>query len=196
MARGVLIVESRPASPEDAAAYHDWYDNKHVPEICSWRASSPRGQTLKRGGRSSMALTRRAAACPPAAGDPAEISPYQAWRDVVHGAGCVVFECVGIPGVLDSIIKGCARGTRIFSVGGPPEGDLLHTLTAKPKGLNIQFGGGPSMTHRDEAFEAVCRCRADAGPERRARRGARCAGRLTRRQRAGPHRCRALIAVE
>jgi hypothetical protein len=33
MARGVLIVESRPASPEDAAAYHDWYDNKHVPEI-------------------------------------------------------------------------------------------------------------------------------------------------------------------
>jgi len=33
MARGVLIVESRPASPEEAAAYHDWYDNKHVPEI-------------------------------------------------------------------------------------------------------------------------------------------------------------------
>jgi len=33
MARGLLIVESRPASPEEAAAYHDWYDNKHVPEI-------------------------------------------------------------------------------------------------------------------------------------------------------------------
>jgi hypothetical protein len=33
MPRGVLIVESRPASPEEAAAYHDWYDNKHVPEI-------------------------------------------------------------------------------------------------------------------------------------------------------------------
>jgi hypothetical protein len=28
-----MIVESRPASPEQAAAYHDWYDNKHVPEI-------------------------------------------------------------------------------------------------------------------------------------------------------------------
>lgn len=33
MARGVLIVESRPASPEEATAYHDWYDNKHLPEI-------------------------------------------------------------------------------------------------------------------------------------------------------------------
>jgi threonine dehydrogenase-like Zn-dependent dehydrogenase len=96
--------------------------------------------------------------------DPAEISPYQAWRDVVHGAGCVVFECVGIPGVLDSIIKGCERDTRIFSVGGPPEGDLLHTLTAKRKGLNIQFGGGPSMTHWDEAFEAVCSGSLDVRP--------------------------------
>ena len=114
--------------------------------------------------------------------DPAEISPHQAWRDVARGSaesakdvmaaalaglplpGCVVFECVGIPGVLDSIIKGCERGTRIFSVGGPPEGELLHTLTAKRKGLNIQFGGGPSMTHWDEAFEAVCSGGLDVGP--------------------------------
>jgi len=97
--------------------------------------------------------------------DPAEISPYQAWRDVSGPlSGCVVFECVGVPGVLDSIIKGCERGTRIFSVGGPPEGDRLHTLTAKRKGLNIQFGGGPSMAHWDEAFEAVCSGSFDVGP--------------------------------
>lgn len=107
--------------------------------------------------------------------DPAEISAFQAWREVASGSaesmkdlvalpGCVVFECVGIPGVLDSIIQGCERGTRIFSVGGPPEGDHLHTLTAKRKGLNIQFGGGPSMAHWDEAFEAVCSGSLDVGP--------------------------------
>lgn len=33
MPDGVMIVESRPASPEEAAAYHDWYDNVHIPEI-------------------------------------------------------------------------------------------------------------------------------------------------------------------
>lgn len=33
MPSGVLIVESRPASPQELSAYHDWYDNKHVPEI-------------------------------------------------------------------------------------------------------------------------------------------------------------------
>ncbi|ONH59948.1 alcohol dehydrogenase [Frankia sp. CcI49] len=110
--------------------------------------------------------------------DPAEISPYQAWRDVAHGSpestkemiamaglpGCVVFECVGVPGVLDSIIRGCERGTRIFSMGGPPEGDHLSTLIAKRKGLNIQFGGGPSLRHWDEAFEAVCSGSLDVTP--------------------------------
>ena len=98
--------------------------------------------------------------------DPAEISPYQVWRDAARGsaASMVAFECVGIPGVLDSIIKGCERGTRVFSVGGPPEGELLHTLTAKRKGLSVQFGGGPSMAHWDEAFEAVCSGGLDVGP--------------------------------
>jgi hypothetical protein len=33
MASGVMIVESRPASAEEAPVYHDWYDNKHIPEI-------------------------------------------------------------------------------------------------------------------------------------------------------------------
>jgi len=66
--------------------------------------------------------------------------------------------------VLDSILKGCERGTRIYSVGGPPEGDLLHTMIAKRKGLNIQFGGGPSMAHWDEAFEAVCSGSLDVRP--------------------------------
>lgn len=33
MAGGILLVESQPASPADAAAYNNWYDNVHVPEI-------------------------------------------------------------------------------------------------------------------------------------------------------------------
>jgi hypothetical protein len=33
MAGGLLIVESRPVSPDDAVSYHDWYDNTHIPEI-------------------------------------------------------------------------------------------------------------------------------------------------------------------
>lgn len=110
--------------------------------------------------------------------DPAVVSPYASWREVAFGSadpvrdimnvvamkGCVVFECVGVPGVLDSIFKGCERGTRIFSAGGPPAGEHLHTAIAKRKGLNTQFGGGPSVTHWNEAFEAVCSGRLDVTP--------------------------------
>jgi len=110
--------------------------------------------------------------------DPAELSPYAVWRELAYGSSepvrdmmnlldlprCVVFECVGVPGVLDSIFKGCERGTRIFSAGGPPQGDHMHTMVAKRKGLNIQFGGGPSMTHWNEAFEEVCSGRLDVTP--------------------------------
>jgi threonine dehydrogenase-like Zn-dependent dehydrogenase len=110
--------------------------------------------------------------------DPVERSPYAAWREVAYGSpepvkdimgrldlpGCVVFECVGVPGVLDAIIRGCERGTRIFSAGGPPEGDHLHTMTAKRKGLNIQFGGGPGIAYWNEAFAEVCSGRIDVRP--------------------------------
>jgi threonine dehydrogenase-like Zn-dependent dehydrogenase len=110
--------------------------------------------------------------------DPAELSPYAGWRQLAYGSadpvrdimgmldlpGCVVFECVGVPGVLNSIIQGCERASRIFSAGGPPEGDHLATMVAKRKGLNIQFGGGPSMTHWNEAFQEVCSGRLDVAP--------------------------------
>jgi hypothetical protein len=33
MALNVLYVESRPVSPEQAADYHGWYDETHIPEI-------------------------------------------------------------------------------------------------------------------------------------------------------------------
>jgi threonine dehydrogenase-like Zn-dependent dehydrogenase len=110
--------------------------------------------------------------------DPAELSPYAAWRELAYGSpepirdvmallgkpGSVVFECVGVPGVLDAIVMGCERGSRILSAGGPPEGDHLHTLVAKRKGLNVQFGGGPGMGHWNEAFEEVCSGRLDVTP--------------------------------
>ena len=33
MARGILLVESQPSSPDAAAEYHEWYDRTHLAEI-------------------------------------------------------------------------------------------------------------------------------------------------------------------
>ena len=111
--------------------------------------------------------------------DPKEISPFKAWSDVANasaadtrgmvgqvlpGRGCVVFECVGVPGVLNSIVRSCPRDTRIFSAGGSPAGEHLHTMTAKRKGLNMQFGGGPSMEDWNTTLREVCSGRLDVTP--------------------------------
>jgi threonine dehydrogenase-like Zn-dependent dehydrogenase len=110
--------------------------------------------------------------------DPAQLSPFTAWRELAYGSpdlvqpitggtdmkNCVAFECVGVPGVLNSIVRSCERGTRIFSAGGPPEGEHLHTMTAKRKGLNMQFGGGPMMPAWNQALEEVMSGRIDVTP--------------------------------
>lgn len=33
MPSGVMIVESAPSSDRDTPAYHDWYQNTHIPEM-------------------------------------------------------------------------------------------------------------------------------------------------------------------
>ncbi len=33
MPKGIMYVESRPKSPEDEAAYHEWYNERHLSEI-------------------------------------------------------------------------------------------------------------------------------------------------------------------
>jgi hypothetical protein len=35
---GVMIVESRCTSPEELAAFNDWYDNIHIPEILNLKS--------------------------------------------------------------------------------------------------------------------------------------------------------------
>lgn len=60
--------------------------------------------------------------------------PFEVWREVAFAdkdpsqalfgdsdpdaPTSVIFECVGVPGVLDGIIRGAERDARIFSAGG------------------------------------------------------------------------------
>ena len=33
MPKGLLVVQTRPVSPDRVDEYHDWYDNKHIPAL-------------------------------------------------------------------------------------------------------------------------------------------------------------------
>ncbi len=89
--------------------------------------------------------------------NPAETSPYQAWSDEASPEGydpanimtmmglgpqqkpCVVFECVGVPGIIQQILEGAARNARVVVVGVCMEIDHLEPMFAINKEINLQF---------------------------------------------------------
>jgi threonine dehydrogenase-like Zn-dependent dehydrogenase len=68
--------------------------------------------------------------------DPAKTT---VWDQRPAGRGPVVFECVGVPGVLDQVMAAAPRGTRIVVVGVCMEPDTIHPLIGIVKELSLQF---------------------------------------------------------
>jgi threonine dehydrogenase-like Zn-dependent dehydrogenase len=89
--------------------------------------------------------------------DPATTSPWTTWAEAavwrdttrapvlppwVSGPArrpAVVFECVGVPGVLDQLMGHAPRGTRIVVVGVCMEPDTIHPMLGISKELAFQF---------------------------------------------------------
>lgn len=86
--------------------------------------------------------------------DPASDSPYRRFA-AARAEANVVFECVGVPGVLDGVLHGVPTGARIIVAGWCLETDHLFTPIAHTKGLTLKFGGGPMPEDFDVALHAV-----------------------------------------
>lgn len=103
--------------------------------------------------------------------DPAERSPYESWREMAVWSDpsrapqlpvwmpgpplrpAVMFECVGVPGVIDQIMASAPQGTRIVVVGVCMEQDTIQPMFGINKELNLQFVLGYSR----EEFTAMLR---------------------------------------
>jgi threonine dehydrogenase-like Zn-dependent dehydrogenase len=57
-------------------------------------------------------------------------------------SGPVVFECVGVPGILDRLITDAPVMSRIVVVGGCLEPDTFHPITALIKEVDLRFSVG------------------------------------------------------
>ncbi|MFZ2242452.1 MAG: alcohol dehydrogenase catalytic domain-containing protein [Gordonia amarae] len=79
--------------------------------------------------------------------DPGQDSPFAIWRALRAERGmwgsAVVFECAGVPGLIQKLIAEADMGTRIACAGGWYTGDTLDITAATRTGVNVQFGGGP-----------------------------------------------------
>ena len=103
--------------------------------------------------------------------DPAETSPYQSWQEAatppgydgsryaqLFGSGpkqrpAVIFECVGVPGVIQQIIDGAPPNARIVVVGVCMETDRFEPFFGIVKQLNLQF----VLAYTGEEFAASLR---------------------------------------
>jgi threonine dehydrogenase-like Zn-dependent dehydrogenase len=97
--------------------------------------------------------------------DPADTSPYLAWAELAgpplppsplleaQRPNTVVFECVGLPGVLQSIIDSATPHTRVVVVGVCNQPESIAPVTAITKELSLQF----VFAYRAEEFELALR---------------------------------------
>ncbi|MEM1229707.1 MAG: zinc-binding dehydrogenase [Pseudomonadota bacterium] len=86
--------------------------------------------------------------------DPAESDPLQHSERRTR-SGCVVFECVGVPGMLDQLFLSAPQDARLVVVGVCLEPDTLRPLIAINKELNVQFVLGYSTEEFAETLTGI-----------------------------------------
>ena len=83
--------------------------------------------------------------------DPAQGSPF----DSVKAA--VVFEAVGVPGIIDDVLLRARHGTRLVVAGVCMQPDIVHPFFAIAKEINVQF----SLAQTPDEFAATLRALAE-----------------------------------
>jgi threonine dehydrogenase-like Zn-dependent dehydrogenase len=71
--------------------------------------------------------------------DPRDESAIEAWRRVDGHKPLVLFEAVGVPGLLDEAMRAAPRGSQIVVVGVCMEPDTVRPMRGIVKELNLQF---------------------------------------------------------
>ncbi len=74
--------------------------------------------------------------------DPRVQPAVAAWREVDGQRPLVVFEAVGVPGMIDAAMRMAPRDTQVLVVGVCMQRDHIHPMSAIGRELNVQFALG------------------------------------------------------
>lgn len=96
--------------------------------------------------------------------DPRERSPYEELARVAPGRSAVVFECVGVPGMLQQIVKQAPIGARVVVVGVCMEDDRIKPMLAISKELSLQFVLGYLPNEFADTLTAIADGKIDVAP--------------------------------
>jgi threonine dehydrogenase-like Zn-dependent dehydrogenase len=71
--------------------------------------------------------------------DPAAERPIEAWQRAAGSRQAVIFECVGVPGVIHELMRDAPRGARLVVAGVCMEEDRIRPMLGVNKELSLQF---------------------------------------------------------
>jgi 2-desacetyl-2-hydroxyethyl bacteriochlorophyllide A dehydrogenase len=71
--------------------------------------------------------------------DPAAARPIDAWQTAAGARPAVIFECVGVPGLLDQLMRDAPREARVVVAGVCMEDDRIRPMLGINKELSVQF---------------------------------------------------------
>jgi 2-desacetyl-2-hydroxyethyl bacteriochlorophyllide A dehydrogenase len=96
--------------------------------------------------------------------DPKERPAIDAWREAAGAKTAVIFECVGVPGLIDSIMRDAPPQARIVVAGVCMESDTFRPMLGINKELNIQFVLGYTPDEFARTLRALAEGQIDVAP--------------------------------
>lgn len=96
--------------------------------------------------------------------DPRELSPYAPMPDLGNRRANLVYECVGLPGLLQQIIAAVAFEARIVMGGYCMEADQFYVFAAQNKRLTVHFAAGEEQQDMQLALRSIADGEIDVRP--------------------------------
>jgi len=96
--------------------------------------------------------------------DPATTRPIDAWQAAAGARPAVIFECVGVPGLLHEVMRDAPREARVVVVGVCMEDDRIRPMLGINKELSLQFVLGYSPIEFAETLGHIAEGRIEVAP--------------------------------
>jgi threonine dehydrogenase-like Zn-dependent dehydrogenase len=96
--------------------------------------------------------------------DPAQRPTVEAWREVAGMRPAVIFECVGVPGLLRQAMRDAPIGGRVVVAGVCMEDDVIKPMVGINKELSVQFVLGYTPDEFAQTLQEIAAGRIDVAP--------------------------------
>ena len=96
--------------------------------------------------------------------DPREVPGIEAWRKIDGQKPLVIFEAVGVPGMIEQTMRMAPKDARILIVGACMQEDRIHPMLGIGKEISLQFVLGYSPAEFGSALNAIAEGKVDLSP--------------------------------